>query len=79
MEISIGQPAKRGIAELAKQSISIEKVGAALNSGDLDNGLIPFGQDIGRIRDIPTCREIIERTVHEAEKIIDSLAKFNHS
>ncbi|MGV8057981.1 MAG: NAD(P)H-dependent flavin oxidoreductase [Smithellaceae bacterium] len=43
--------------------------------GDLDRGFLPVGQVIGRINDVPTCREIIDQTVSEAEQIIDSLKR----
>jgi len=34
---------------------------------------VPFGQVVGRIRDLPTCQELIERIVAEAEDIIKGL------
>lgn len=42
----------------------------ALETGDLDAGLIWAGQVQGLIRDIPTCGELITRIVTEAEAII---------
>lgn len=42
--------------------------------GDPVNGILMMGQTVGRIKDIPTVAEIIERTVREAEEI---LAKMN--
>jgi nitronate monooxygenase len=42
----------------------------ALENGDLDAGLIWAGQVQGLIRDIPTCRELIDRIIGEAENII---------
>src|SRR3984957_12479239 len=41
----------------------------ALETGDLDAGLIWAGQVQGLIHDIPTCRELIERIVRDAEQI----------
>jgi len=35
--------------------------------------VVPFGQVVGRIRDLPTCKEVMERMVAEAEDIIKSL------
>ena len=46
-----------------------------LYDGDVDHGLFWCGQVIGRINDIPTCSELIERTVHEAEEIIKTMAQ----
>lgn len=44
----------------------------ALETGDLDAGLIWAGQVQGLIHDVPTCRALIERIVGEAEAIIAS-------
>lgn len=41
---------------------------AALNSGEVDNGVITAGQIVGLIDDIPTCAELIERIVAECEE-----------
>src|SRR5690606_4933788 len=38
----------------------------ALESGDINAGLVWGGQVIGLIDDIPTCRELIERMVRES-------------
>jgi NADH:quinone reductase (non-electrogenic) len=47
----------------------------ALESGNLDAGLIWAGQVQGLIHDVPTCRELIERIMRDAEAIIgDRLA-----
>lgn len=54
--------------------VSGQRGRVALETGDTDAGLIWAGQVQGLIDDIPTCRELIERMVHEAEAIIrDSL------
>jgi NAD(P)H-dependent flavin oxidoreductase YrpB (nitropropane dioxygenase family) len=42
----------------------------ALETGDLDHGLITAGQIQGLIHDVPSCRELIERIVADAEAII---------
>jgi nitronate monooxygenase len=42
----------------------------ALETGDVDAGLVWAGQVQGLIRDIPTCRDLIDRIVGEAEQII---------
>ncbi|MDB5578574.1 MAG: nitronate monooxygenase [Bradyrhizobium sp.] len=43
---------------------------AALESGDVDAGLVWAGQIQGLIHDIPTCRVLIERIIDEARDII---------
>ncbi len=45
-----------------------------LESGDVDNGLVSVGQVVGLIRDIPTVRELIDRTVQEAQEVASGLA-----
>ncbi|WP_375398167.1 NAD(P)H-dependent flavin oxidoreductase [uncultured Sphingomonas sp.] len=47
----------------------------ALETGDVDAGLIWAGQVQGLIHDIPTCRDLVDRIMREAEAIIrDRLA-----
>lgn len=41
--------------------------------GDLENGYISAGMGIGAIHDLPTCREIIQRTMAEYEEICRSM------
>lgn len=41
---------------------------AALNSGEVDNGVITAGQIVGLIDDIPTCAELIERIVADCKE-----------
>jgi nitronate monooxygenase len=42
----------------------------ALQTGDVDVGLVWAGQIQGLIHDIPTCKELIDRIVRDAESII---------
>lgn len=42
----------------------------ALENGDIDAGLIWAGQIQGLIHDIPTCRELLDRIVADAEAIV---------
>ena len=42
----------------------------ALETGNLDAGLIWAGQIQGLIRDIPTCKELLDRMVSDAEEVI---------
>lgn len=41
------------------------------SQGDLDHGIWSAGMVVGLIDDIPTCGELIDRIVEDAEKIID--------
>ena len=41
---------------------------------DPDKGILMVGQTVGRINDIPTVAEVLERTVKEADEILGGLA-----
>ncbi|MFC1856586.1 NAD(P)H-dependent flavin oxidoreductase [Thermodesulfobacteriota bacterium] len=47
--------------------------------GDTDNGFLPIGQVCGMIDDEPTCKELIDRIIKDAEKIIDSICLFRRA
>jgi len=65
------------VFEDVRPLVSGQKGREALETGDLDIGLIWAGQIQGLIHDVPTCRELIERIVRDAEAIIRGrLAKF---
>ncbi len=64
---------QRGIQDLARQAVSIDFLKALHEPEDVDNIIVPLGQVAGRINDIPSCKEVIERTVAEAEQIIEGL------
>ena len=66
---------ERGVTDLARQAVSLDTLGIAIETGDLDRGVLPLGQVAGRISDLPTCQEIIERTVAEAQEVIESIRK----
>lgn len=73
LKVIVGGLKQRGITGLAQQAIGIDALGKILSEGDLENGVVPFGQVVGRIRDLPPCKDVIERIVAEAEQIIRSL------
>jgi NADH:quinone reductase (non-electrogenic) len=43
---------------------------AMLEEGDTQKGILAAGQCMGLIRDIPTCRELLDRIMAEAEATI---------
>jgi nitronate monooxygenase len=43
-----------------------------LEEGDLEKGVLAVGQSVGLIHDIPTCQELLDRIMEEAEEIITS-------
>lgn len=51
----------------------IGKIRAAFIEGDEDWGSIACGQAIGLINDLPTCREVVTRTVEQAMAILGRL------
>ena len=57
--------------ELAYASFSGERTILGLIKGDAETGFMPSGQVCGRLNDIPTCKELIERIVYGAEEILD--------
>jgi hypothetical protein len=39
----------------------------AIYHGDVENGWMMAGQDIGAIHGLPTCQEVVEHTIAKAE------------
>jgi enoyl-[acyl-carrier protein] reductase II len=59
---------------LSRELLELEREGfAALAANDLDGGLMLAGEVAGRIDDLPTVRELIERIVADAERILCQL------
>jgi nitronate monooxygenase len=63
---------KRGNATFAdvKDLVAGTRGGIVYDSGDTDYGIWSAGQTQGLIHDIPTCNELVENIVREAEAII---------
>ncbi len=77
VEISAGVDA---VFEDIRPYVSGAKGRQALESGDIDAGLVWAGQIQGLIHDVPTCQELISRIIGEAEAIIaQRLAGFTKS
>jgi enoyl-[acyl-carrier protein] reductase II len=64
---------QRGVQDLARQAVSVDSLKALQEPGDVNNIVVPLGQVSGRISDIPTCQDVIEKTVAEAEWVIKRL------
>ncbi len=45
----------------------------ALETGDVDGAALAVGQSIGLIKEIVSCRELLETMVHEAERILSQI------
>ncbi len=66
---------QRGVQDLARQALSIKGIKQFIETGDPQSGVLPIGQVIGLINDLPPCKEVIERTVSEAQEAMESLKK----
>jgi NADH:quinone reductase (non-electrogenic) len=63
-----------GFAELIPL-LSGQKVKQAWETGDVDYAPLMVGQSIGFIRDIPTCRELLDRMAAEALSCLEKTKK----
>ncbi len=73
LKLFLGGLKQRGVQDLARQALSLKGLRAAIETGDLETGVLPISQAIGLIKDLPTCHELIERTVAEAEELLASV------
>ena len=64
---------KRSTASVMRFAVGSRLFRKATIDGDAVNGLLMMGQGAGRIKDIPTVKELVDRTVAEAEQILESL------
>ena len=74
-KLFLGGLKQRGIQDLARQALSLKGLKAAIDNGDLETGVLPMSQAISLIKDIPTCKEVIERTVAEAQEWVEAAGK----
>lgn len=85
---STGHPVRALKNKLMKELIKIEKEGAdssfidekgvgalkkSVIDGDVDNGSVMAGQSAGMVKDIKSCKDIIEDMMNEANDIISNL------
>jgi enoyl-[acyl-carrier protein] reductase II len=74
-KLFLGGLKQRGVQDLARQALSLSGLKIAIENGDLETGVLPISQAIGLIKDIPTCKEVIERTVAEAQEWVEAARK----
>jgi nitronate monooxygenase len=67
-----------GLAELIPL-LAGPRIKEAWEKGDVDFAPLMVGQSIGLIRDIPTCRELIERMATEAEECLERARRMIHA
>lgn len=60
---------------MARQAVGTRRHILAITKGDVGEGILFAGQNVGGINDIPSVEEVIERTVTEAEVMLDKLQK----
>jgi len=63
-----------GLFEQALMADHVTRMQKAIE-GDREDGIMPIGQSIGDIKDIPTCQEIVDRIVEEAEAELERIQK----
>ena len=60
-------------SELSILAAGAMRIHKAFVEGDADFGAMPCGQVCGRIDDIPSAKEVVERIVGEANSITEQL------
>jgi enoyl-[acyl-carrier protein] reductase II len=71
-EVGLGS-GRRSTASVMRFAVGSRLFRKATIDGDAQEGLLMMGQGAGRVKDIPTVAELIERTVREAEQIMSTL------
>lgn len=72
---SLLEMAKRKADPWEMMKHGVGKIKKAYVEGDVEGGSLTFGQVCGLIQDIPSCQELIESIIEEAESIIKSLQR----
>ncbi len=72
--LRMGKAQKLGLSGLALIPVGMVDYKRAIVDGDED-GIMLAGQNQGRISDIPTCAELIERIISEAEEILRAVGE----
>jgi nitronate monooxygenase len=61
------------------QAASGDKSEKMYKEGDIDLGVVSCGQGVGLIKDIPSVKELLDRTMNEVEEIISRLGKISQN
>lgn len=72
-KLFLGGFKQRGVQDLARQALGLKGLQVAIESGDLETGVLPVSQAIGLMKDVPTCAELIERIVAEAQQVLEEV------
>ena len=57
--------------EDVKDLVAGQRGRVVFEEGDLEHGIWSAGISVARVKDVPTCKEMVARLVSEAEEIID--------
>lgn len=75
--LSMAKAQEITMSKLPLLVVGLSQFARGTEEGDEETGLMLAGQDCGMIKDIPTCAEVIERIVAEAEEALKTAtAKF---
>jgi len=82
--MSVAEMLREGLAMRRSQGLTWSQMAMAANApmltratmvdGDIDAGVLPTGQCVGVVDDLPTCAELIDRIVAEAVAALDRIA-----
>jgi nitronate monooxygenase len=67
------EEAQTDVAEILKVA-SGENAKRMYDTGDVNAGILPCGQGVGLVHDIPTIKELFDRIVKEATELAQNLA-----
>ncbi len=73
--VSMSQAGGHSIADLPILAAGLAEMQKGYEYGDEANGLFLAGQSCGDINDIPSCQEVIERIVAEADEVLEATRK----
>ena len=54
-------------------AVSGERMKKAILDGEVDAGVVACGEVVGLVNDIPTVKELIDRIIDQARKIVDNI------
>jgi enoyl-[acyl-carrier protein] reductase II len=74
-KLLLGGLKQRGVQDLARQAVGLKGLRVAIENGDLETGVLPMSQAVGLMKDLPTCKELIERIVSEARECMEDVRK----
>lgn len=71
----MGQEEGPPLWALARRAVGNRRHLMAISQGDVNEGILFAGQNVGGIKDVPSVQEVIDRTIAEAEATLDKIQK----